>query len=179
VSVSWRENTELVLKIVGACIAVFGVYKFFADRADAREIERQSRALSYIESYGGGPIRESREVLFDFWLSRADFVKHASEQTISARAYRGFLLLAFDRDPNQQRLRQSLYVLSNFYDQIYFCYLNKLCNRPMIRAYFCDKTSKFSSLYMPMIEELQVRSGTVEFGEGARELSKTCEQQAS
>jgi hypothetical protein len=164
---------DLTLKLVAAAIAVFGVARFFIDRAHERELAARGEALAMIERYGG-EMRESREPLFDFWLARPEVVAHLEGNAISPRAYASFLVTAFDGDPQSRALYGAVYSLSTFFDQAYFCYDSAVCDAEMMRRYFCPIAGSLDRLYGPVLGAIRERSGYDAFGAGLEGFAGAC-----
>jgi hypothetical protein len=165
---------ELALKLVAAAIAIFGVARFFVDRAHERELAARGEALTMIERYGGAELRESREPLFDFWLARPEVVAHLEGNAISPRAYRSFLVMAFDSDQQSRALYSGVYTLSSFFDQAFFCFDSEVCDAEMMRRYFCPIAGSLDRLYGPVLGEIRERSGYDAFGSGIEGFARAC-----
>ncbi|WP_299772516.1 hypothetical protein [uncultured Tateyamaria sp.] len=169
-----RQNIELALKILAAAIAVFGVWKFFSDRALAVEAERRATALSYIEAYGSAEMIETRNVLFNFWKENDTFVDYMRAELVSERTYALFASVTIDEHPDTEAFQTAIYRLVNFYEQVWHCRTADLCDPSMLDEYFCDRVTLQAAAYQPFLDELGSRSGYESFGSSLGDFRVSC-----
>lgn len=169
-----KERIESTVKIVGLCVAVFGVYAYFADRQTARDLETRRQSLGYVERYGGDELRVRREELFSFWLAHSDVAALINEEGASPDAYRAILMTALEAHPRRREAVSALYAVSDFFDQIDFCRSSGVCDRTILDQSFCAAAKDFSQTYGPLADSLAELSGSVNFGRGARNFGSSC-----
>lgn len=172
-----RENIELGIKIVTVAVALFGVWKFFADRADAESLERNSRSLNFIEAYASSELAGARRVLFEFWTDNSAFLENLHANGADERTYSIFARVALREYERSAELQEALFRVANFYDQVWHCRSAKVCEPAVLDTYFCTRASLQSSAYTPFFAELGRSSGYEDFGEGLLQYSQSCSAQ--
>jgi hypothetical protein len=165
---------EYALKILAAAVAIFGVWKYFLDRA--QEIDRDAllRSLSYVEAYGSGELLGARENLFDFWIAHQEDVAVLLGEGVSRRSYSNFLNSAFEEAEDSVDLYQAVYQVTYLFDQVHFCRSSGLCREEILEAYFCPIATRFISTYSPIIERNRSSSGIETFGAGLEAFATAC-----
>ncbi len=71
---------DVALKVIATLIAIFGVWSFFAQRAEAARVAREERALAYIARFGGPDVVAARTALLNFWRRYPTFAAEALRQ---------------------------------------------------------------------------------------------------
>ncbi len=165
---------DLGLKLLAGAVALFGVWKYFADIEHERRIDARGRALEMIERYGAAEMREARRALFEFWVSRPEIVAYLEAGPVSARAYGNFIRAAFAEQGAGPDLNRALYRVSGFFDELHFCIESEVCDRDIALRYFCPAATRLDPLYAPVIEGLRLRSGYDAYGAGLSETARSC-----
>lgn len=169
-----RTTIELGLKVIATLIALFGVGKYFFDLSLDRQLSAKAAALERINRLSAGDVDAARNILFQFWLENAQVVTLLREQSVTERAYTNFIITAFDGAENRLDLIQSIYSLSQHYDDVFFCLDSSLCDSGMMLEYYCPRVSVTYRAYGPIIQTLRDQSGYSSFGAGIQALSELC-----
>jgi hypothetical protein len=169
-----RDDIELGLKIVTVAVAIFGVLKYFSDRASTAEAERNARSLAYLEAYASPEMVGARQVLFDFWGENRDFVSHMRSEGIDARGYALFAQVSLNEYGGAKELQAALFKLANHYDQIWHCRTAGLCAPEVLDSYFCERAVLQSAAYAPFLADLGRASGYETLGEGLVNYGAIC-----
>ena len=171
-----RADVQFGLKIVATLIALFGVGKYFADRAAAVEGERRAKSLGYIEAYAGPEMVKTRDILFQFWKRNEEYLAHIEARGTTTRAYAQFARVALEEDRKTDDLQGALFRLANFYDQVWHCRHGDLCNHDMLDDYFCGRVNLQAVAYGPFLDVLGRRSGFDSFGSSLEHLNTSCSE---
>jgi hypothetical protein len=173
-SADWRSNIEMAIKVVGLFAAIFGVYKYFDDIAEARSLAARQAALAYVVTYNGPELKNHGQTLFKFWVRNSDAVVFMQKNGMSNADYRSFLLTAFEHADHPEQLLDAVYALSTFYDQVELCRSARVCESTVVQTHFCKNAREFFRKYQPIFAQLAVLSAVPDFGGGARALGQSC-----
>ncbi|TBY81702.1 hypothetical protein [Rhizobium leguminosarum] len=173
-SADWRSTIEVAIKVVGLFAAIFGVYKYFDDIAEARRLAARQAALAYVATYNGPELKSRSQTLFEFWIRNSDAMVFMQTNGMSDADYRSFLLTAFEHDDHPEQLLDAVYALSTFYDQVELCRSARVCDTTVVQAHFCKNAGEFSRKYQPIFAQLAVLSAVPDFGGGTRTLGQSC-----
>lgn len=165
---------DLAAKVAGVVVIGFGVYEYFDDKAHERAVARNVQALSLIDSFATGRVYAARQLLNEFWSVQSDFVVAARDVgDLSTRAYRRFLIKNFlNKDGNT--FRDSLFLVTHFFDQVYFCQDAGVCERSLITGFFCPHAISYSNAYAELYRYLQSELKYAPMDRGLSSLAKEC-----
>ncbi|MCP5075609.1 MAG: hypothetical protein GY947_20255 [Rhodobacteraceae bacterium] len=169
-----RFKIDLAFKIVAAFIAVFGVWKYFADRDDAVSAAAKASSIVFIDKYASANMVKSREALFGFWLKQDAFVAHIRANAITPREYKNFIRFALPRYGARKVMQSALFSLANLYDQIYHCRQAKICDDAILDDYFCPRVAQQQKIYGPFYDLLRADVASADFGLGVLRYAKAC-----
>jgi hypothetical protein len=169
--VGWLDPT---VKIVATAVAVFGVWRFFEERAQTARVDREERSLAYIERFGQPDIVKARTALLDFWRRYPDFAMEARTRTLTPREYEGFVNAAYPVDPARKEVDAALIRLLVFYDELAFCHRAGTCDKTILRGYFCDYATQHARVYAPFHARLATEIGADSLSHHLDELARSC-----
>ncbi len=162
------------VKVIATLIAVFGVWRFFEERAEAARVAREDRALAYIARFGDPEIVASRTALLDFWRRYPDFAAEVRARSLTPREYVGFVNAAYPVDANRAEVDAALVRLLVFYDELAFCHSAGTCDEAILLGYFCDYATQHARIYAPFHARLAAEIGANDLGRHLDELVRAC-----
>ncbi|MCW8088250.1 hypothetical protein [Sabulicella glaciei] len=165
---------DVALKVTATLIAIFGVWSFFAQRAEAVRVAREERALAYIARFGGTDIVVARTALLDFWRRYPTFTAEARTRALSSREYEGFVAAAYPNDAARGEVDAALIRLLVFYDEVAFCHRAGTCDRSILFGYFCPHVTQHARVYRPFHALLGAAVGTDGLDRHLDELARSC-----
>ena len=168
-----REKLELALKIVATFIAVFGIWKYFADREATVSAEAKSRALGYIERFGGEDMIAARSVLADYWRDYPEFTTFIDQNPLSERAFVNFVTSTYPQRSDKAAIDGALFRMRVFFDEIAFCREAGICDKPILDGFFCDYAMQHARIYGPFYRLLSV--GMEQTDLQLQRLARACE----
>lgn len=173
-SEGFRTGVDYFLKILAMLIALFGVWKYFADKDAAVDAAAKAKSISYIHSYASGNMRDAREVLFSFWVSQDAFIDHVRSNKITHRDYENFVRFVLPRYENPKALQGALFSLANLYDQIIHCRESAICDAAILDDYFCPIVVQQQAQYGPFYEVLRADVASKDFGKSLERYAGFC-----
>ncbi|WP_171172966.1 hypothetical protein [Ruegeria sp. HKCCD8929] len=168
---SWLDPT---VKVIATIIAIFGVWRFFDERAEEAQAAREDRALSYIARFGGSEMVAAREALLDFWRRYPDFAAEVRARSLTPREYEGFVNAAYPVDPARSEVDAALFRILVFYDELAFCHRAGTCDKAILLGFFCDYATQHNRTYAPFHARLAVEIGANDLGRHLDELADAC-----
>jgi hypothetical protein len=165
---------DVTLKVIATLIAIFGVWSFFAQRAEAVRVAREERALAYIARFGGTDIVAARTALLNFWRRYPTFAAEVRSRALSPREYEGFVAAAYPTDAARTEVDAALMRLLVFYDEIAFCHRAGTCDKPILLGYFCSHATQHARVYAPFYARLAAAVGADGLDRHLDELARTC-----
>ena len=148
------QRIELSLKIIVALVAVFGVWKFFADRATEKQIAAEERALSYIERFGHHDFVMARTKLLSFWKDYPQFVSVINKRAVTDREYNNFINIAYPIREDRADIDAALFSIQLFLDEVVYCRWSAVCDVTIVDGFFCDFVQGVSRVYAPFYARL-------------------------
>ena len=170
-----KSDVELTVKVVGALIAIFGVWAFFDDRAIVREEAASQRSLSYVEKFESESLISERNFIFEFWIGKENIIAAiAQENGISNREYDNLVRVSYEAYDKKSDLTESLIKMDNFYAQVNFCVSYELCNENLIMDYFCPRVGAFHGTYAPFFQYIGRQYEFQNLGHSTADFSQSC-----
>ena len=167
----WLDPT---LKVIVTLIAIFGVWRFFEERAEGARVAREERALSYIARFGGSEMVAARAALLDFWRRYPEFAAEVRARQLTSREYEGFVAAAYPADAARAEVDAALVRLLAFYDELAFCHRAGTCDEAIILDYFCPYATQHARLYAPFHARLAAEIGADGLGQHLDALARAC-----
>ncbi|WP_207541254.1 hypothetical protein [Sabulicella rubraurantiaca] len=165
---------DVALKVIATLIAIFGVWSFFAQRAEAVRVAREERTLACIARFGGTDIVAARTALLNFWRRYPTFAAEARSRALSPREYEGFVTAAYPNDAARGEVDAALIRLLAFYDEIAFCHRAGTCDRAILLGYFCSYVTQHARVYRPFHALLAAAIGADGLDRHLDELTRSC-----
>lgn len=167
----WLDPT---LKLIATLIAIFGVWKFFDERAEGARVAREARSLAYISRFGASEMVAARKSLLDFWRRYPKFAAEVQARSLTQREYEGFVSAAYPADPNRPDVDTALIRLLVFYDELAFCHRAGTCDEPILLGFFCGYATQHARIYAPFYARLAGEIGTNDLDRHLEELTAAC-----
>lgn len=169
-----KFQIDLTLKIVATLIAIFGVWKYFAEKDAAATAAAKARSIGFIERYASSDMRGAREALFSFWLAQESFVDHIRSNAITQREYGNFVRFSFPRYGDRKAMQSALFSLANLYDQVFHCRAAGICDSAILDEYFCPIAAQQQRIYGPFYEILRAGVASTDFGLSLQRYRDSC-----
>ena len=169
----WLDPT---VKVIATLVAVFGVWRFFDERAEEAQAARQQRSLAYISRFADTEMVAARQALLDFWRRYPEFAAEVRVRSLTPREYEGFVNAAYPADPARGDVDAALYRILVFYDELAFCHRAGICDETILLDFFCDYATQHERIYAPFHARLASEVGTSNLGRHLTELSDTCRE---
>ncbi|WP_139836571.1 hypothetical protein, partial [Roseovarius aestuarii] len=131
------ERIELSLKIIATLIAIFGVWKYFADRHDERLVAAQNRSLGYIERFGGSDLVAARGRLLAFWQDYPELVAATKGGSLTEDGYALAVDAVYAAHENRKHVDDALFRMQVFLDEMSFCRSSAACDGDILDGFFC------------------------------------------
>jgi hypothetical protein len=167
----WLDPT---LKVIATLIAVFGIWRFFEERAQTARVAREERSLAYIARFGEPELVTARTALLDFWRRYPDFAAEVRARTLTPREYEGFVNTAYPVDTARAEVDAALVRLLVFYDEMAFCRRAGTCDETILFGYFCDYATQHARIYASFYARLAAEIGADGMGHHLDELVRAC-----
>ncbi|HSJ97660.1 MAG TPA: hypothetical protein VLC53_11335 [Myxococcota bacterium] len=167
----WLDSA---VKVIATLIAVFGVWRFFEERADEARVAREERALAYIGRFGAPEMVAARTALLDFWRRYPEFAAEVRTRSLTAREYEGFVNAAYPIDAARADVDAALVRLLVFYDELAFCHRAGTCDETILLGYFCAYATQHALIYAPFHARLAGEIGADDLGRHLDELARAC-----
>jgi hypothetical protein len=169
-----KDTIEIIVKVVGTLVALFGIWEFFRGQEVNRAKDAQEKSIGYIERYASPEMLASREALFEFWLSQQPFIEHIESNPITERAYDNFVHFTFPRYTKRAKLQSALFSMANLYDQIFYCRKTGICDAVILDDHFCSVVMKQEHVYRPFFEIMGGSVGSTDFASGLKRYAELC-----
>jgi len=167
----WLDPT---LKVIATLIAIFGVWRFFDERAEQARVEREDRSLAYIARFGDPEMVSARQTLLAFWRRYPVIAEQVLARSLTSREYEGFVNAAYPTDPYRAEVDAALIRLLVFYDELAFCHRASTCDEPILLGYFCDYASQHAVTYAPFHARIATEIGSSDLQGHLDELAEAC-----
>ncbi|MEX0343945.1 MAG: hypothetical protein AB3N20_03415 [Rhizobiaceae bacterium] len=168
-------NWDLALKLVATGIALFGVWKYFDDREHARISEARKASLAVIDEYSSAEMIAIRRSLVGFWQDNQKFIAFIRKaDKIGKREYNNFILRALPRYKDFETVRENLYLLSNYYDRLYYCRDSEVCDRQLLDRFNCPILANFAIVYGPFFDVINRTIHSSHYGKSMRDYANAC-----
>lgn len=177
-----------LLAIVAA--GSFALFELTLTRID----RRVDASLEFAERFTEGAVAEHRRELDRAWYARSDEVAALRQVTSSGYSQRLEVYQAYFRrnilggndGANEVELKLAIAEVADTLDQLASCVLPPKCQWPFCailarcdgttaRQHFCEYVLSFTSLYEPVLAEIQNDLGTAELGVSARDFATSQE----
>jgi hypothetical protein len=170
------ERIDLALKLTATLVALFGVWKFFADRSAAAVAEERVRSLSYIERFAADDMVEARADLAGFWRSYPEFAAQVREEALTQREYAGFVAAAYPAYGDRTSVDAGLFRMLVFFDEVAYCRDAGLCDVAILDSYFCGHAVRQARVYGPFYERMSAEIGARRMDAGLQVLAAECNE---
>jgi hypothetical protein len=167
----WFDPT---LKVIATLIAIFGVWRFFEERAEAARVAREDRSLAYIARFGASEMVAARVALLDFWRRHPDFSAVVQARSLTPREYEGFVNAAYPVDLGRAEVDAALLRVLVFYDELAFCHRAGTCDDQILMGFFCDYATQHARVYAPFHARLAAEIGSNDLSRHLDELVVLC-----
>jgi hypothetical protein len=167
---SLHQTLDLVAKILGIVVIVFGVYKYFNDLAESRDRERRQAAMSYVERYNDRDFLRERLELEMRWLPYAALIGQTEKRTLSQKAHARLAGdIALGDAERRMTFEQSMESLTN----AVVCSSTGICDSGIIESRFCPKIVAMLELYAPVIAERRKAFLTPDYAVSLEEFARS------
>ena len=173
---SRSERFDLLVKVVATVVALFGVWKFFADRDALAIAETRTRSLSYMERFAGEDMIQARASLTQFWRSHPEFAAYVREEKLTEREYSNFVAVAYSNYAERPALDAALFRLLVFFDELEYCRHAELCDKVILHSYFCKFAVRQAKVYGPFYTRMSAEIGAQDMDGELRNLAAACNQ---
>lgn len=164
-----------IAKVVGLVVAIFGIGKFFSDRAESAAAATRARSIGYVESYAAPTLLDARQKLYAFWATEPGLVSALGSGALSERQYAAMLQAAVFRPGKDTAVREPLLILDSFYGQLSFCRKSGLCDTAILDSYFCEVSRRNAMAYRPFYDRLAEVTGDSSIGRELQSFAAACE----
>jgi len=171
----WLDPT---LKVIATLIAIFGVWRFFEERAQTARVDREERSLAYIERFGAPDMVKARTALLDFWRRHPNFAAEVRSRSLTPREFEGFVNAAYPVDTGRAEVDAALMRLLAFYDELAYCHRAGTCDDAILLGYFCDYATQHARIYAPFHARLAAEIGAESMDHHLDELAGACPEPA-
>ncbi len=168
------ERIELSLKIIATLIAVFGIWKYFADQHSERVVAAQNRSLGYIERFGGSDLVAARSRLLAFWQDYPELVIATKAGGLTEPGYALAVDAVYTRHKNRKQMDEALFRMQVFLDELSFCRKSAACDAAILDGFFCEYVGRFSRSYAPFYARLSNDIGAEPIDASLRNLANEC-----
>jgi hypothetical protein len=168
---AWIDPT---VKIIAALVAVFGVWRFFDDRAESARVAREGRSLAYIARFGAPEMVTARTALLEFWRRYPQFAAEVRARALTPREYEGFVQAAYPADPARAQVDAALIRHLVFYEELAFCHRAETCDEAILTGYFCPYAVQHARLYAPFHARLAAEIGAAGLGQHLAAFAEAC-----
>jgi hypothetical protein len=172
--VTTSERVDLTLKLLATAVAIFGVWKFFADRSAAELADARARSLSYIERFAADEMVEARADLADFWRSYPELAAWVREGQLTEREYVNFVATAYPAYGDRAAVDAALFRILVFFDEVAYCRDAGLCDVAILDSYFCGHAVRQARVYGPFYERMSAEIGARRMDAGLQDLAAHC-----
>lgn len=169
-----KAQVEFALKIIATAIAVFGVWKYFDDRASSAQAARQAQSLGYIERFGADDLLAARTRLLQYWKDYPDFAAFAANNVMSPRAYANFINATYPNRPDRADVDRALFRIQVFFDEVAYCRASGVCDAPILDAFFCNYVTRYGVVYGPFFARLSSDIGAAPIDRNLQALATIC-----
>ena len=145
--VSETRAIELWIKIVGVCVAIFGVTTYFVDRFDSRSNAAKSEVLQLVSEYYDGRTGNHRLVVFQFWRENELILRQINESALTDNEMVGVVHWSFMQADPDALIIESIYGISEFYDRVGLCVSTGVCDAEAASDAFCADANSFREVY--------------------------------
>lgn len=174
-SLDTYQRIDIFLKLFATAFVVFSIWKFYAERAQNLESEAQRRSIEYIERYSPTSGDLDYQVLLKFWSEQRVILDATANKELSDREYQGFVEVSLDAEGGAKVARAVLGFLS-FFDEIYFCRSERICDVGVIDRYFCTDVVAFHRTYAAFQSSISRRLKVTNVGRSLSSFSSECVQ---
>jgi hypothetical protein len=170
---------EFGLKVLVTVIALFGVWKFFADRNAEALARAQSRSLGYIERFGGKDMVDARAELIKFWRKYPEFAAFVRQKKgeITEREYSNFVATTYPVYPGRTEMDNALFRIV-FYDEVAYCRTASTCNVEILDSYFCNYVVRHARDYAPFYAQISAEIGSTGLNKEMQAFAANCPVQS-
>lgn len=165
---------DLALKIVATLIALFGVGKYFADRAHARDLAARDRALGYIERFGSAELVATRARLLGFWRDYPEVAAVVGTRGITQREFAMFVEATYPARADRAEIDDALFRMQVFLDEMSYCRASDVCDREILDGFFCNFAQRYAKAYGPFYARLARDIGAAPIDAGLQAFAAEC-----
>ena len=148
-------NIEHVVKVVGVCVGLFGIYKYF----DSLSQKKVDRTIQYASSYYSGEVLKSRKK-----VGALSFAWTNAENADGSALSIDQLLAMMAVDLEKPDTRIEVEVLLDFFDRMRVCILNDACNRDVASSLLEPEARHLAVLVTPLVAS--IRDVDADYGQG-------------
>ena len=162
-----------MLKITATCIALFGVWKYFADRKAATETGQKARSLGYIQRFGAPDIVGARTELLTFWQGYPEFAAFVGEKPITGRAFRNFVTATYPTHDRRSEIDRALFGMVLLFDEVAYCQNSGICDAGIVDGFFCPYVARYAQVYGPFYQTLSTDIAAAPIDRQLQEFART------
>lgn len=170
------SKLDLPLKIVATAIAIFGVWKYFEDRAESDRNRARNESLKIVREFSSSHNILARQALVKFWTSQKKFsVFISSSDSITSNEYKNFVRRVFPNSAEYEIVQNALFRINDYFDSAYYCRVSGVCDAELIDSFLCSKAASLSRIYSPFFQILNRSISSSEFGQSLHRYADRCE----
>lgn len=145
-----KDRVEVATKVLLTIVTFFGVWQYFADRADATRREARERTLSTIALSTGPVMLAARHQLYAYWASEPELIEFLRKaEAIGPNDYENFVRVTLPRSIHRDDLFNALNLISEVYTAAFFCRNSGVCDADLLDAYYCKRSHRYAVVYGP------------------------------
>lgn len=167
---------DIGLKTIATLIALFGIWKYFAEQKASLHADAQRRSLGYIERFANYELLQARTQLIEYWQDYPEFAAFIKSNRITERAYSNFVNSTYPKRSDRATIDGALFRLQVFFDEVAFCRSSHVCDKDILDDFFCRYIPGYSQIYGPFFERLAKDIGSAPLDTKLLSLANVCRE---
>ncbi|WP_143071580.1 hypothetical protein [Tranquillimonas rosea] len=168
-----HARIDIGLKVLATVIAMFGVVKYFHALGVAEDLARKGESRAVIAAYSSENMQVARTALVHFWVGQPSFL--GMEDVANGASGRAYFALARKKLANgDEALWQSLFTVSSYFDDAWFCRSSTLCDQEILDEFVCSKSLAINKTYREFFNAMNVQLRASSFGKSLAKYSGVC-----
>lgn len=160
------------LEVLSYIVVILGVPVFFYQQWQITETRRTEETLKFVTMFQQERVALARATLFLSWVKYSKDIELINAgpgipQLMLERWVEKMIEISSKSNP-EKNLINAIYVMTDFFDQLYLCVRVNVCREEPARLYFHEFSFHFYHLYGYKVEEIRGSLSIDSFGSGIR-----------
>lgn len=165
------------LEVLSYIVVILGVPVFFYQQWQITETRRTEETLKFVTMFQQERVASARSTLLLSWIKYSKEIELINagpglSQVMLERWVEKMIEISSNSNP-EKNLINAIYVMIDFFDQLYLCVRVNVCREEPAWLYFHEFSSQFYRLYGHKVEEMRGSLSIDGFGSGIRYFAKT------